>query len=84
MNVGKLIELLKKEDKDRLVVMSSDGEGNNYSPFSDLSTGAYEADSTWSGEVGLQKLTDVHKAEGYTAEDVMIEGVPALILWPAN
>ena len=51
MKVKELIELLQKEDPERLVVMSKDGEGNCFSPFANQSTGAYEANNTWSGEV---------------------------------
>jgi hypothetical protein len=84
MTVKQLIERLQKEDPDRLVVMAADGEGNSHSPLSGFWTGAYRADSKWSGEVGLDKLTEKDKKQGYTDEDVMTDGVPALILSPSN
>lgn len=84
MTVKELIEELKKEDGERLVVMSCDGEGNRYSPFADFSAMAYLADSTWSGEVGFEKLTPTLKKQGYTEEDVVEGGVPALVLYPTN
>jgi hypothetical protein len=39
------------ESKEWEVVMSKDGEGNNFSPLSDTASYIYEPDSTWSGEI---------------------------------
>jgi len=83
MTVKELIELLEKEDPDRIVVMAKDSEGNSYSPLSDLGTGIYKARTKWSGEVGLEKLTPELIAAGYSEEDV-ISGQPALIVSPMN
>lgn len=77
-------ELMEVEDKSRLVVMSKDAEGNRFSPYADSSYQAYLADSTWSGEIGLEKLTPELEEKGYSEEDVMEDGVPALVLWPTN
>ena len=84
MTVKELIEQLKDEDPDRLVVMQKDGEGNGYSPLCDFWTAAYRADSTWSGETGLESLSEDNKKEGYSEDDVITDGVPALILTPIN
>lgn len=84
MTVRELIELLKNEDPDRLVIMAKDSEGNSYSPLADMWSGAYVADTTWSGEVGLDELTEELRAQGYDEEDVSEDGVPALILCPTN
>lgn len=84
LRVKDLIKLLQDEDQDRIVVMSKDGEGNGYSPFSGLSTAAYVADSTWSGEIGLEKLTEADKKAGYSEEDVKHGGEKAIVLWPTN
>ena len=84
MTVKELIADLQQEDGDRLVVMASDGEGNKYSPLSAYDTGAYTPESTWSGEVGLEKLTPELEKQGYSEEDVAEDGVPALILYPVN
>jgi len=46
MTVKELIEQLKKEDPDRLVIMAKDPEGNGYSPLSDFWSGAYRAETT--------------------------------------
>lgn len=83
VTVKEFIEILQQQDQNRVVVMSKDGEGNNFSPFAEIGRSAYKPDSTWSGEVGLEKLTDELKAEGYGEEDV-VDGVPALVLWPVN
>jgi len=83
MKVKELIKLLKKEDQNREVVISKDSEGNYYSPLSDWYTASYKADSTWSGEVGLEELTPELEERGYSEEDVL-DGVPALVLKPVN
>lgn len=83
MTVKELIELLKLEDPNRLVVMAKDSEGNNFSPMSDMSTYAYDSYNNWSGDIGLEKLTDELKNQGYTEEDV-VDGIPSLVLWPLN
>lgn len=62
--VKDLIEELKQCDPDAVVVQSSDGEGNSYSPFSDFWVGSYLAETTWSGEVGFLELTDELREQG--------------------
>ena len=84
ITVGQLIELLKVEDPARLVVLSSDAEGNKHSPLASLWSGAYEVENTWRGEVGLEKLTPEDRKNGYEEEDVLENGDPALILGPIN
>lgn len=86
ITVGQLIRDLGAFDADRLVVMSKDGEGNGFSPLAGVGTASYEADSTWSGEVGMEQheLTEEKRKEGYGDEDVLQDGVPALVLWPTN
>jgi hypothetical protein len=83
MKVKQLIKELLKVDQERLVVMSKDSEGNGYSPLSDISEGAYQADSTWSGEFGLEKLTAEDRKDGFSEEDI-IDGVKAICLHPTN
>jgi|AGTN01.3.fsa_nt_gi hypothetical protein len=83
MTVGELVEALSKEDPSRLVVMSRDSEGNGYSPLSHFWTGAYRAETTWYGDMGLEALTEKDRQSGFGEEDV-IEGVPALVLKPTN
>lgn len=86
MKVSELIELLKEVDPDREVVMNSDGEGNSKSPMYTLYEAAYRPDTTWSGETGLEVLTEEDIENGYSEEDVL-EGdgvVPCIVLCPTN
>lgn len=83
MNVKQLIELLQQEDPDRIVICQKDAEGNQYSPLSNVRTGTYLANTTWSGTVGLEKLSEQNIKDGYSEEDV-IAGIPALVLTPTN
>jgi hypothetical protein len=83
MKVKELIKQLQKENQNRIVVMYKDSEGNSYSPLSGLWTGAYKADSIYSGEVGIEQLTPRDIKNGYTAADIL-DGVPAVILMPTN
>jgi len=85
MKVKELIRLLKQEDQEKLVIMSSDGEGNSFSPLADFGdTDYYLAYSTWSGEIGYSKLTEKQKAEGYGDGDILAKGVLALVIYPTN
>jgi len=90
MTVKELIKELEKiENKDRVVVMSKDGEGNSYSPLADFWEGAYEAETTYSGSAWLDKLTPEDMVGGYTEEDVRIPEdnenvIYALVLCPTN
>jgi len=81
MKVSDLIYKLQQEDPERIVVMSGDSEGNNHSPLYDYWLGRYRAETTWSGEVGLEKIEP-----GYSEEDVLDPRIsePALILNPVN
>jgi hypothetical protein len=82
MKVRELIEALQQEDPEREVIMASDGEGNNYSPLSDYWVGAYRAETTWYGAMGLEALTPEDMERGFADEDVIKDGVPALCLSP--
>lgn len=84
MKVKELIELLKQVDGELLVVMSKDSEGNDFSPLSDGSERFYEAETTWYGRIGLKELTPEDIKDGYGEEDVLENGIPALVLWPVN
>lgn len=85
MTVQELIDKLEEvEDKNQIVIMSKDAEGNNFSPFAHMSAQAYRSDSTWSGEIGLEELTPELEEHGYSEGDVMEDGMPAIVLWPVN
>lgn len=82
MTVAELIEFLSGLDPNRVVIVSKDAEGNHYSPLSGCYTAAYRPDSTWSGEVGLEELTEDDKKYGYTEEDVISDGQPCVVITP--
>ena len=87
MTVKKLIKQLQEiENKVRVVIMSKDAEGNGYSPLSNLQESAYEADSTWSGEILMEgKLTPELIKQGYSEGDMENDNSQAaIILWPTN
>lgn len=63
MKVRELLEQLKDVDPEFEVVMSSDAEGNNYSPLACLDVGHYQPESTWAGEW-------YNTEEGYAANAV--------------
>lgn len=76
MKVKELIKQLKKVDPNFEVVLSSDGEGNSYSPLSDFAEVDYQAETTWSGEVHFNE---------YEEEDPDAIFEPnAIVLFPIN
>lgn len=82
MTVSELIELLKKEDGNRIVVMSQDPEGNGFRLLNGVATLSCNADR-WDIEIGLEELTPEYVRRGYGEEDVLENGTPALVLWPS-
>jgi hypothetical protein len=64
-----------------IIVMSSDSEGNSYSPLSGHAVGKYVADSTYSGCYydNLDYIDAVN--EGYYDEE---DAENAVALWPTN
>ena len=84
MNVKELKELLKQFDDNDIVIMSKDSEGNRYSPLSSYEEASYEAESTWSGIVGIRELTKEYIEAGYGEEDLVENGVNAIVLYPVN
>lgn len=84
MTVSQLIDELQKMDPNRFVVMSCDGEGNSYSPLYATYDAMYSPENTWSGSVGLEKLTEENIKLGYSDEDVIEDGIPVVVLVPTN
>jgi hypothetical protein len=84
MKVRDLIAVLQKMDQDREVIMASDAEGNSFSPLVKIDTAAYRASRTWGGEIGLEELTDDDRELGFCEDDVLEDGVPAVVLCPTN
>ena len=85
MNVKELREALAGLPDDMIVIVQKDSEGNGYSPLSGVDgvNNAYRAETTWSGEVGLIRLTPDDVVAGYGEEDVL-EGEPCCVLYPTN
>lgn len=76
MKVSELIAMLQELPQDHQVVMSKDGEGNSFSPFSDYGIGKYEPDSTWSGDFTSYK---------HDSDDLLDpEECDTICLWPVN
>lgn len=87
MIVKELKEILKDIDDNRIVILQKDGEGNGYSPLEVIDdTCNYRADSTWSGEVGYEKLTKELIKQGYSDGDIVSgDGAePCVIFVPVN
>jgi hypothetical protein len=82
MNVKDFIQILETYDPEMLVVMSSDSEGNNYSPFSDFDEGYYIPYSTYSGEMYFDQNLEEEPDE-YDVDEIRQER-RALVLFPIN
>lgn len=84
--VAELIKTLKKIDPKRIVIMSTDSEGNSYRPLATMTKDncTYEPNvHGWEGDIGLEKLTTDLKKVGFTEEDV-IKGKKAVVFYPVN
>lgn len=87
MKVKELKKLLENVDDERIVILQKDGEGNGYSPLETIDDEVnYRPDSTWSGEIGFQKLTAELRKQGYSDGDIVSgDGAePAIVLVPVN
>jgi len=83
MKVSELITRLQAvENKDRVVVLSRDCEGNGYSELYSMADD--QQFSASEGEIGMKKLTDAAREAGFGEEDVMAHGEPAVVLWPGS
>lgn len=82
MTVKELKILLDSAPDDMQVVVSSDEEGNYYSPLEacDDETFSY---ITEDNTIGIRKLTKDLKREGYSEKDLAPEdAIPCVVLWP--
>jgi hypothetical protein len=84
MLVKELIELLQRQDPDRVVVLQKNSEGNGYSPLHSWWTGVYVPDNILYGDAHLEELTPELIERGYSEEDVRTDGERALFLYPIN
>lgn len=82
--VGDLIDYLATQPRDRLVVMSSDAEGNSYSPLADADEAMYSADSTWSGDVYNTPEQLEGKADPDDWTEAPDDAVRVVVLGPTN
>lgn len=79
MRVAQLRELLADFPDDGLVVLSKDGEGNEYSPLADGQPAIYVPDTTWSGAAFFATEGGIYPT------DTNDEGAEScVVLWPVN
>lgn len=83
MTLRELIEYVGEENLDLPIIMSSDSEGNSYSPQASFNICRYFAKNTYSGRVVPDLSKEQHIEEGYDEEDFG-GGVPSVVLWPIN
>ena len=69
MNVKELKEILVFIPDEYEIVLSSDEEGNSYSPLQGINASEYKY-SPEDREIGLKNLTPKHEKLGYTEEDL--------------
>lgn len=79
MTVKELIDILKRQHPERLVVVALDADGKSHAPLIDWWAAAYK-----DGVVGLEGLGKIEKAAGFTDKNVLAGGTPALILLPGK
>lgn len=78
MIVSDLIELLQNCDPNAVVILSSDSEGNSYSPLVDCAAGFYnEKNQEFNSE---EDVYEIELDDGET--DVISRGIEAVVLWP--
>lgn len=81
MKIKDLIVLLQKEDPERKIILSSDAEGNRFRALASVETVAWDPDNR---EIGIEPADLTYEARklGFTEEDVMEDGVPAIVFYP--
>ena len=86
MKVKELKQLLNDYSDNDEVILSSDVEGNNFSPLSNIEDALYVPDSKWSGVTYIKNLDDDLIAQGFSEEDLYDgeDGVNAIVLYPVN
>lgn len=75
MKVADLKILLARYPDNFEVILSADGEGNNFSPLDEVVGGMYEAANTWTGEFYHQDVVE-------TMDPPYVNN--AICLWPTN
>lgn len=89
MTLNELLEQLHKivnddpANGDRIVILSSDVESNDFSPLSDdFGLMGYLEENSWSGEICYMKLTDELIRQGLSEDQIYEDAQPCLVLWP--
>jgi hypothetical protein len=72
MTKAELFEMLKDVPDTYEVVLSSDEEGNSFSPLADFSIGLYVPDTSYSGEFLMAEDIEPGELEN------------CIVLWPTN
>jgi hypothetical protein len=76
---------LKTLEQNATVILSADGEGNQYNLLHSIDANvAYDASRQYDIEIGIGKLTDKYKSLGYTKDDVLEGGKNAVVLYPTG
>ena len=84
MTIGEVLDALNAYPRDRIVILSKDGEGNAYSPLADLEERMYLADSTWSGDVYLTPENLAKESNPDEYAQAPGNAVRSVVLWPVN
>ena len=82
MTVRELISVLETCPQEAIVIMSSDSEGNGYSELFEIA----DDNNTWDAEneeTGIGELNAGLIERGFREEDI-VEGQPAIVLYPMN
>ena len=87
--VGELLDYLATQPRDRMIVLSSDAEGNSYSPLADAGESMYVAETTWSGYTRLTPedlAAEMAKpGSGWSDDDAAPEDAErVIVLGPVN
>ena len=91
MKVKELLAELSTLDPEMEVVLSSDSEGNRYSPLYAVAPCLYHAESTYSGylrDENEEEVDEYMEDNSVTREEavkVLFANTPmALVMWPTN
>jgi hypothetical protein len=85
MLVKELKEILNNADDNDLVVLSHDEDGGGgYSPLYSTELCSYDLNNSCENEIGIRELTPELIEEGYTEDDLIEDGVNAIVLYPVR
>ena len=78
ITVGELKKYLEDLPDETMFIMSSDGEGNSYSPLAGMDLVTYVPESTWGGYIWSDD--DEYEDDAQPPDDA----VESIVLWPVN